>query len=141
MIADHALAVELGGRQLVSPDVSRSRDGALLLVVALQAGSGGTIGQGCHALELASIDPPAVRRDATGRAIVRGIQTAAADAGWHTGACTHDPRSDRHRQRGRDDLRRRPRDRAAREWPATLTSPGRPWCRRAAAAHVTTIAA
>ena len=93
VIADRALAAELGSARLLSADISRSRDGALLLVVALGGFSTSSAGQGCHALELASIDPPAVRRDAAGKPVVRGIETAAADAGWHTGACTHDPNS------------------------------------------------
>ena len=93
VLADRALARELGGERLVSATITRAADGTLLFMATPMAGSAGIPGQGCVAIELASIDPPAVRRNAGGGVIVRARQTAAADAGWHTGACTHDPRS------------------------------------------------
>jgi hypothetical protein len=48
----------------------------------------GTVGDGCVALELVSIDPPALARDCSGRVVVR-----ARIEGSFVGACTHDPRS------------------------------------------------
>jgi hypothetical protein len=93
VLAERALARELGGERLVSATITRAGDGTLLFLATPMAGSAGIPGQGCVAIELASIDPPAVRRNASGGVIVRARQTAAADAGWHTGACTHDPRS------------------------------------------------
>jgi hypothetical protein len=92
VIADRALAQELGGERLVSPAVMRGRDGALLLMVTPQVGRK-PFGEGCTALELESLSPPRVRRDPAGKAIVRARQTADADETWHTGACTYDPNS------------------------------------------------
>ena len=48
----------------------------------------GTVGDGCVALELDSIDPPALARDCSGNPIVRARITGAG-----VGACTHDPAS------------------------------------------------
>jgi hypothetical protein len=93
VLADRALARELGGERLVSATISRAGDGTLLFMATPIAASAGIPGQGCVAIELASIDPPAPRRNAAGGLIVRARQTAVADAGWHTGACSHDPRS------------------------------------------------
>jgi hypothetical protein len=92
VLADHALARELGGERLVSATIARGRDGALLFIATPQAGRELT-GQGCVVLELDSLDPPRIRRDATGRPQLRAVQTASADRSWHTGACTYDPTS------------------------------------------------
>jgi hypothetical protein len=92
VLADLALARELGGERLVSATISRAVDGTLLFMATPIAASNG-VGMGCVAVELASLDPPALRRNAAGALVVRARQTAAGDAGWHTGACTHDPRS------------------------------------------------
>ncbi len=91
MLADRTLAAEFGGQRLVSADISRARDGTLLLLMTPQVDT--PFGLGCVALELTSLDPPLIRRDPAGKAVVRSIQTATADTGWHTGACTHDPAS------------------------------------------------
>ena len=93
VLADQALARELGGERLTSATISRAADGALLFMSTPRTGPGGILGTGCVAIELASLDPPAVRRSAGSSLVVRARQTATADAGWHTGACTHDPRS------------------------------------------------
>ena len=93
VLADHAVAVELGGNRLESADISLGRDGSLLFTAALDGGNTGDVGLGCQVLELASLNPPALRRSATGKLVVRAVQTAAADASWHTGACTYDPSS------------------------------------------------
>jgi hypothetical protein len=89
VLADRALARELGGERLVSATISRAVDGTLLFTATPLAASNG-VGTGCVAIELAALDPPAPRRNAAGALIVRARQTAAGDAGWHTGACTHD---------------------------------------------------
>lgn len=92
VIADQALARELGGERVVSATISRTVNGTLLFMATPLGGSSG-VGTGCVAVELASLDPPSMRRNAAGQLVVRARQTAAGDAGWHTGACTHDPRS------------------------------------------------
>ena len=48
----------------------------------------GTVGDGCVALELESIDPPVLARDCSGRVVER-----ARIGGSTVGACTHDPGS------------------------------------------------
>lgn len=92
VLAGVPLATELGGLWLVSANISRAADGSLLMIVT-PVGGAAKVGQGCAGIELASIDPPRVRRDEAGRAVVRARQTAAASSDWHTGACTHDAAS------------------------------------------------
>ena len=92
MLADHGLAQQLGDDTIQQPDVSLAAGGTPLLIVtpahADAAAEVGTQGDGCVALELASIDPPALARDCAGRAIVRARVDGAG-----VGACTHDPAS------------------------------------------------
>lgn len=92
VLADHNLARELGDDTIQQPDVSLAADGRLIAIVtpahADAAVAVGTVGDGCVALELLSIDPPALARDCSGRAVVRG-----RIAGSAVGACTHDRRS------------------------------------------------
>jgi hypothetical protein len=92
MLADHGLAQELGDDTVQQPDVSLAADRTPILIVtpahADAAVEVGTVGDGCVALPLASIDPPALARDCAGRALVR----VRVD-GTGVGACTHDPAS------------------------------------------------
>ncbi len=92
MLADHGLAQELGDDTIQQPDVSLAAAGTPILIVtpahADAAAQVGTRGDGCVALELASIDPPALARDCSGQAIVRARVDGAG-----VGACTHDPAS------------------------------------------------
>lgn len=90
VVADRVLAQELGGERLVSPAVMRGRDGTLLFIVTPQVAGRKPFGEGCTVLELDSLSPPRLRLDPAGKAIVRARQTAEADEGWHTGACTYD---------------------------------------------------
>lgn len=92
VLADHALARELGDDTIQQPDVSLAADGRPIAIVtpahADAAVAVGTVGDGCVALELVSIDPPVLARDCAGRVVVR-----ARVGGSPIGACTHDPRS------------------------------------------------
>src|SRR6266511_4151187 len=92
VLADHALAKELGDDTVQQPDVSLAADGTpILLVTPAHANPSvqvGTMGDGCVAVELASIDPPALARDCAGRAVIR-----ARVSGARIGACTHDSAS------------------------------------------------
>ncbi len=92
VLADHALAVQLGSETIQQPDVSLGADGTPLLVVTPAHTDVnvpvGTVGDGCVAIELESIDPPKLKRDCAGRAVVR-----ASLIGTHVKACSHDPRS------------------------------------------------
>ena len=91
-LADHALATELGQDTILQPDLARAADGTLLFLVTPAHvdpnNQVGTTGVGCVAVELESIDPPVIRRDCAGRAVVR----ARAD-GEGIGACTYDAAS------------------------------------------------
>jgi hypothetical protein len=87
-LADVGLAQELGGQTLQQFDLSTAEDGALLAVVtpahANPSVQVGTVGDGCLAVELASIDPPVVKRDCAGHVVVRGRIT-----GGGVGSCAH----------------------------------------------------
>lgn len=91
VLADHGLARELGDDTIQQPDVSLAADGRPIAIVtpahADAAVEVGTVGDGCVALELRSIDPPALARDCSGRVVIR-----ARIEGSGVGACTHDPR-------------------------------------------------
>lgn len=87
VIADHKLAVELGGDKLVSPEIQRARDGTLIFIASPQKGKG-AFGMGCVVMELEGLAPPRLRRDASGRVVIRARQTSPEDASWRTGACT-----------------------------------------------------
>ena len=91
-LADHSLAQQLGADTIRQPEVSEAGDGTLLLIVtparADDTAQTGTVGEGCAAIELASIDPPVIRRDCAGNAVVRARLT-----GDTMGSCAHDPAS------------------------------------------------
>lgn len=92
VLADHSLARELGDDTVQQPDVSLAADGRPIAIVTPAHADAsvevGTVGDGCVALELLSIDPPALARDCSGRVVVR-----ARVEGSPVGACTHDPRA------------------------------------------------
>lgn len=91
-LADDSLASELGQDTILQPDLARASDGTLLFILTPAHvdpnNHVGTTGVGCVAVELESIDPPVIRRDCAGRAVVR----ARAD-GEGIGACTYDAAS------------------------------------------------
>ena len=92
VLADHGLARELGDETIQQPDVSLAADGRPIAILTPAHADAAvevvTVGDGCVALELVSIDPPAVARDCSGHVVVR-----ARIEGSFVGACTHDPRS------------------------------------------------
>ncbi len=91
-LADHALATQLGNDTILQPDVSLAADGtpiALFTPAHIDTNfQVGTVGDGCVAIELASIDPPALARDCAGNPVIRRRVT-----GIGVGACTHDRNS------------------------------------------------
>ncbi len=91
-LADHALARQLGNDTILQPDVSLAADGtpiALFTPAHIDTSfQVGTVGDGCVAIELASIDPPVLARDCAGNAVIRRRVT-----GLGVGACTHDRNS------------------------------------------------
>ena len=92
MLADHTLALELGADTIQQPEMSRAADGTPLVILTPanddDAVAVGTTAEGCVALELVSLEPPRLRRDCDGRAVVRTLIT-----GTGIGACTHDSES------------------------------------------------
>ena len=91
-LADHTLATQLGNDTILQPDVSLAADGtpiALFTPAHIDTSfQVGTVGDGCVAIELASIDPPALKRDCAGNPVIRRRVT-----GTGVGACTHDRNS------------------------------------------------
>lgn len=88
IIADETLAQQLGGDQLVSPEIQRAPDGRLLFIVSPQTRKE-VYGQGCAVMLLESLAPPKLKRDAAGLPVIIARQTSALDADWRTGACTY----------------------------------------------------
>jgi len=95
-LADHLDAVALGGENLTQTDLVRGRDGALLAVVTpnrwdseLEA----DVHLGCRAVEVASLDPPALRTTSSGALPVRAVLTASDLVDYGTAGCTYEPSS------------------------------------------------
>jgi hypothetical protein len=88
-LADHSTATQLGNDTILQPDVSLAADGiAIALFTPAHIDTSfqvGTVGDGCVAIELASIDPPVLKRDCAGNLVIRRRVT-----GTGVGACTHD---------------------------------------------------
>ena len=89
-LAGQELARELGADTVLQPELARAADGTPLFIVTPADEDPtlvvGTVGKGCVALELESLDPPALLRDCEGRAVSRARVT-----GTGIGACAHDP--------------------------------------------------
>ncbi len=86
-------ALALGGQVLTQPDVARARDGSLLLLVTPKRLSPRERHLGCRALELESLDPPRLRRDASGKPIVRADIRSSDSTGLGPGLCAYDAAS------------------------------------------------
>ncbi len=88
-LAGHELAEELGAETIQQPDIALGADGRLLVLVTPAHKDFrirvGTVGDGCVALEMNSIDPPLLARDESRHAIIR-----ASIRGKHIAACTYD---------------------------------------------------
>lgn len=91
-LAGYELAEELGAGTIQQPEITLAADGRMLALFALAhkdpAIPIGTVGDGCVALEMRSIEPPALARDARGHVVVR-----ATVRGGHVASCTYDPMS------------------------------------------------
>jgi len=88
-LAGHELAVELDTETIQQPEITLAADGKMLALLTPAHKDStipvGTVGDGCVALEMDSIDPPALARDDGGNVIVR-----ASVRGTHVGSCTYD---------------------------------------------------
>ena len=98
-LSDHSLAQEMGADTILQPEVTLAADGSLILLVtpavidnSLQVG---TRGNGCVAIALESIDPPVIRRNSEGQAVVRadilgeGFCACTFDSDSATGILSH----------------------------------------------------
>jgi hypothetical protein len=88
VLADHDMAVALGGVTLDEPDFSRAADGTLLLTLSptVVGGPTGSLNIGCLSLAMTSLDPPTYATACDGGFDVRAELVDA-------GACTYDARS------------------------------------------------
>ncbi len=90
-------AKELGGDGLTQPEIAKGQDGQLLAIFTpTEAGATPTdeIHNGCAVVEVASIDPPRLATDSSGRLKVRAFISASDQQPHGPGACTYDPASD-----------------------------------------------
>lgn len=80
-LATRADAVALGGQNLQQTDLALAQDGTVLAIVSPSAAlaEGATLNQhfGCRVIEVASLDPPRLARDAAGGLRVRASITAS----------------------------------------------------------------
>lgn len=85
-------ALDLGGESLLQVDLSEGRRGALIALVSPSGPGAGVLEAhfGCRALEVRSLDPPLLRRDAAGRPKVLASVTASDLAPQGPSSCGYD---------------------------------------------------
>lgn len=93
VLADHAIARELGDDELMQVDLAHTMDGKIVVMMtpSHSTATGQQVHQGCRAIELASLDPPVMARRC-GALVVRASVTAE-DIPSGTGSCGYDPTS------------------------------------------------
>lgn len=94
VLADGEDAAFLGGEGLTQIDLATARDGTLLAVVTPDTWDPERkdfIHHGCRVVEVASLDPPALARDASGDPVVRATIDASDTYPLGPAACTYDP--------------------------------------------------
>lgn len=88
-LAGQELAEELDAETIQQPEIALGADGRMLALFTPAHKDStikvGTVGDGCVALEMDSINPPVLARDASGHVIVR-----ASVRGTHVASCTYD---------------------------------------------------
>jgi hypothetical protein len=90
-LTTHADALALGGENLLQSDLSRTRDGSLMILLTPSRPARPlALHDGCRGLAVASLDPPRLARDERGAPRVIA-DVRATDTG--TGSCGHDPAS------------------------------------------------
>ena len=93
-LATRADAVAMGGESFTQTDLAYAQDGTLLLIVSpSKPGQPLEAHTGCVALEIASLTPPTLARDAAGRPKLRASVTASDLGPQGPGACGYDPAS------------------------------------------------
>ena len=93
-IAGLTEAQAFGANELTQADLARSREGGLLLIATPNVAHGRDEHHlGCAVLGVASLDPPALARDAAGEPLVRARIVSSDSAQNGPGACAYDPGS------------------------------------------------
>jgi hypothetical protein len=93
-LAGYAEARELGGEMLQQTDLAVGRDGALLAILSPARPSSPLATHfGCRAIEIASLNPPALARDAAGRLRVRASVIVSDQPPFGPGSCGYDAES------------------------------------------------
>lgn len=90
-LTTRADARALKGHVLTQAEVTTGRDGSLLLIVTPKRLTPVERHLGCRALELESLDPPRLRRDAAGKPVVRADIRSSDSTGLGPGLCSYDP--------------------------------------------------
>jgi hypothetical protein len=89
VLADRAVATELGASRVVSANVSRTEDGRRMLLLSLHAGGNAVVNQGCVGVKLAGLAPPALART-NGQLTLLARLGNETQPDWYTGACAHE---------------------------------------------------
>ena len=93
-LATHADALDLGGEMLEQTELDVGADGSLLAIFSPSKPSSPLATHfGCRVIEVASLDPPRLARDAAGHLRVRAAITASDVGSYGPAACTYDARS------------------------------------------------
>jgi hypothetical protein len=96
VLADAKVGKELGAAAVTQIEIARSKDGKLLLILTPEGWSDQEkdfIHYGTKVLEIASMDPPTLARDASGNLIIHAEITASDQGPLGNGAATYDPTS------------------------------------------------
>ena len=94
ILADGDDAAAVGGEGLTQIDLATARDGTLLAIVTPDTWDPERkdfIHHGCRVVEVVSLDPPMLARDASGDPIVRATIDASDTYPLGPAACTYDP--------------------------------------------------
>jgi hypothetical protein len=92
VLADTAMARDLGFERLESGTITLGRDGKLLFL-AVPTDRISPLDHGCVVLEIDSLNPPRIRRDATGAPVVHTRLTRLGNSTYVRATCAYDPAS------------------------------------------------
>lgn len=96
VLAGNAVAKELGASGVTQIELAKSGGGQLLAIITpddYSAQYNDFVHHGCVAVEMSSINPPVLARDANGKLKVLATITASDEGPVGSAACTYDPSS------------------------------------------------
>lgn len=96
-LVDGAVAAELGGERVTQTDIAVARDGRLLLILTpddWHTTQRDFIHKGGMAVEIRSLETPALERDGQGRLRIRAVWAASDANALGSGASAYDPHSE-----------------------------------------------